>query len=718
MKKFATLTLLFLSQLVASNLLDLKLEDLTQVKVTNTSASLTKTTNQDTPAVVTTITYKDIQESGARSLDELLDIYVPSFAYMYKIYGSQMGMRGILSDRNNKILLLVNNRVMNIKTSDGGAVTERWFSMLGDIKKITVITGPGSPIYGSGAIAGVINIETFSGEDKQGVEVAGKLGTGERFGMAEISYADEIFDDSRLYFYYGVDKYNGAKEDKAPMKFAFDYSAPHAWNNYIVAPADEPYPYATTNDTAALDHQLRHKVHLQLQNNNYLIWARFTKSSLESPVEQKMFQWLTVVNVDRYQNTGTENQQLTLFAEYKDKPTQNLYINYDLSYQSSSVYSRHIPNLTSTGLKAWREDNIIAKIDAKYDYDDDNLFAFGSEYTYNWLGKSSQIGFDDFSYINRDLNNTEWNTQQLSFFGEYQRHFNSDLTMFAGMRVDKHSYLEWIYSPRISFVYNLNNEDVFKLSWNRSNRYSDEAELYLANLSNSTQNNIEEIDTVEFIYAKYLSNLKIELSTFFNKHEVIAYNASLQKTEDLGKVYSYGGELQINYQIKKFLFNFSHSYTKLKEFTLSDPNTPIQNISAMPYGYGDDFANWNTNITKIRLNYNFRKHLKWINSLRIFWGLQGGEDMANYNISLGNTAPDLYKLPYYDAGHTSAFKESIYYNTSLLWDINKKTSIGLYGYNLLGIFNQKYNKRNFYQYTSQYREMAPSLAFGIKYKLN
>jgi outer membrane receptor protein involved in Fe transport len=607
---------------------------------------------------------------------------------------------------------------MNIKTSDSGAVTERWFSMLGDIKKITVITGAGSPIYGSGAIAGVINIETFNADDKQGLEIGAKLGAGEQFGMAEISYATEIFDNSKLYFYYGVDKYSGADEDKAPLQFAFDYNGPYLWNSNIVAPADEPYPYATTNDAASLNHQLRHKVHLQLQNENYLIWARYTNSSLENALEQKMFQWLSNNNAYKYQHSGTQNQQFTLFGEYKTKPAQDLLINYNLSYQRSSLYTHLLASKSSLGLKAWREDNFVAKIYGNYNYNNDNLFAFGSEFTYNWLGQDSEIGFKEYSYINKNLNDKEWNTNQLSFFGEYQKHFNSKLTMFVGARADKHSYLEWIYSPRISFVYNINSEDIFKLNWNHSNRYSDEADLYLNHLSQEQTNQIEEIDSLEFIYTKYLSNLQIELSTFYNKHKIIAYDSTLQQTANLGKVYSYGGELQINYQYDKFLFNFSHSFTKLQNFTLNNPNTATQSISAMPYGFGDDFANYNTNITKIRLNYNFTPQLKWINSLRIFWDLQGGEDMANYNISLQNSAPDLYKLPYYEDGHTEAFQESIYYNTSLLWDLNKKTSIGIYGYNLLGIFNKRYNKRNFYHYTSQYREMAPSLAFGLKYKFD
>jgi len=718
MNKFVTFNLLLLSQLQANNLLDLKLEDLTQIEVTNTSASLTQISNQNTPGLITVITSEDIEESGARNLDELLEIYVPSFQYMYKVYGSQMGIRASISDRNNKILLLVNNRVMNMKTSDGGAVTERWFSMLGDIKKVTVIIGPGSPIYGAGAIAGVINIETFNGYEKKGVEVTGKVGAVEKFTMAQVSYAQTIFDNSKLYCYYGVDRYSGADESDAPLKFAFDYNGPYSWNETIRAQADKPYPYQTTNDGASLNHELRHKAHLQINSPNFLLWARFTRSSLENPTEQKIFQWISENNKDTYQDTGTQNQQFTLYGEYIHKINSDFSINTNLSYQKSSLYSNYKGNSFVLGSKAWGEDNIMAKVNVKYNYDDNNLFAFGGEYIYNRLGKSSEIGFTQYSYINKDLNDTQWNTSTISFFGEYQKHFTKDLTMFAGARVDKHNYLKYIYSPRISFIYNLKNQNVFKLNWNRSNRYSDETDLYLDYISDKALNDIEKIDTLEFIYAKYLQNSKLELSVFYNKQEVIAYNASLAETTTLGDINFYGGELQLSYKTEKFLFNLSHSYTKLKDFTQEDSQTTIQNISASVYGFGDDFANSYQNTTKLRLNYQLNSQLKWINSLRVFWKLQGSEDMANYNISLENTPPDLYKLPYYEDDHTRAFQESIYYNTSLVWNMNKKTTITLYGYNLLGIFDQAYNKRNFYHYTSQYREVAPSASISMQYKLN
>ena len=714
MKKFVTLFIVLFSKLYATNLLDLTLEDLTQITVTNTSASLTETSNKEIPATATIITQKEIQESGARNLDELLEIYVPSFNYMYKVYGTQMGMRGIMSDRNNKILLLVNNRVMNIRTSDGGAVTERWFSTLGDIKKITVITGPGSPIYGSGAIAGVISIETFDGSAQRGVVVHAKAGSGDQFETAEISYSARTQEGAKLYFYYGVDSDNGEDPSSAPMKFAFDY---YSQNRKLQAAADQPYPQDVPNNNAALNQQLRHKLHLQYTTEDLLLWARFTRSSQENPTEQKLFQYISASNTFDFEHTGTLNQQLTLFAAYKHALQPNLLLEYDLSYQRSSLYTRYSGEFISLGIKAWREENFLAKISANYRYDSKNIFAFGSEYNYNLLGRNSDIGFTDYSYISSALQKQAWDTQILSFFGEYQKHFTPRLTMFAGTRADKHTYSEWIYSPRVSFIYNINNEDIFKANYNRSNRYSDESDLYLDYQRFNTNDDVETIDTYELIYTKYLPHMTMSLSTFYNDHQIIAFNSSLNETTKLGRLQSYGGEFEFNYHNDKMSFNFAHSYTKLYDFTLADPQTTIQNISAMPYGYGDDFANWNENITKIRLNYRVAKNLQWINSLRIFWGLEGGEDMANYNRSLDIALSEHYKLPYYDDGHTTAFEESLYFNTSLLWKVSKQTTVGLYGYNLLGLLNKDYNKRNFYFYTSQYRDVAPAIAFGIEYKL-
>ncbi len=90
------------------DLTDKSLEELMNIPVVST-ATLTETKPRLVPAAVTTITEEQIKASGARSLFELLDIYVPNLQWIRHHWESDhLGLRGIISDRDDKYLLLVN----------------------------------------------------------------------------------------------------------------------------------------------------------------------------------------------------------------------------------------------------------------------------------------------------------------------------------------------------------------------------------------------------------------------------------------------------------------------------------------------------------------------------------------------------------------------------------------------------------------------------------
>src|SRR6266404_4885620 len=59
---------------------EMSLEDLIKVQVA--VGTLGGSAMREVPATVTTITSQDIKESGARNLDELLEIYVPNMLYL------------------------------------------------------------------------------------------------------------------------------------------------------------------------------------------------------------------------------------------------------------------------------------------------------------------------------------------------------------------------------------------------------------------------------------------------------------------------------------------------------------------------------------------------------------------------------------------------------------------------------------------------------------
>ena len=125
------------------DIFDMSLEELMTLDVYST-ATLTETSSRLIPAATTTITQEQIKFSGARSLDELLEIFVPNLQIALHLWEPQhLGLRGSISDRDDKYLLLVNGRVMNERLHYG-AIAERDLPLLQDIQRIEVIRGPGS----------------------------------------------------------------------------------------------------------------------------------------------------------------------------------------------------------------------------------------------------------------------------------------------------------------------------------------------------------------------------------------------------------------------------------------------------------------------------------------------------------------------------------------------------------------------------------------------
>ena len=181
------------------------------------TATLTKTAPRLVPAAMTTVTDEQIKASGARSLFELLDIYVPDLQVIRHHWEpDHIGLRGIINDRDDKYLLLVNGRNMNDYTHFG-ALSERDMVLLSDIHHIDIVRGPGSALYGPGAVSMVINIVTYNSETFQGTEVTSKMGAVEEFYTGELKHGQKFDDnDGGVFTYAGIGKYVGASKYDAP----------------------------------------------------------------------------------------------------------------------------------------------------------------------------------------------------------------------------------------------------------------------------------------------------------------------------------------------------------------------------------------------------------------------------------------------------------------------------------------------------------------------
>lgn len=119
------------------------------------------------PNVVTVISAEEIEAAGARDLIDVLRM-VPGFSFGLDMNGKVgLGVRGNWANEG-KILLMIDGQEMNdvylSKLTFGNHYPVE------HIRKIEIIRGPGSAIYGGSAAYAVINIITISGEEYSGLK--------------------------------------------------------------------------------------------------------------------------------------------------------------------------------------------------------------------------------------------------------------------------------------------------------------------------------------------------------------------------------------------------------------------------------------------------------------------------------------------------------------------------------------------------------------------
>ena len=137
---------------------ELSLEDLLSIKLS--SGSFLDLNTDNSPYSITIITAEQIRLSGAQNISEVLEIYVPGFQYMYNKWGGILwGLRGVSNDRNTKLVYLINGHKVNTQGRDG-FIAETTLGLLSDIEKVEVLRGASGLVYGSGSIAGVVNVIT------------------------------------------------------------------------------------------------------------------------------------------------------------------------------------------------------------------------------------------------------------------------------------------------------------------------------------------------------------------------------------------------------------------------------------------------------------------------------------------------------------------------------------------------------------------------------
>jgi outer membrane receptor protein involved in Fe transport len=143
---------------------------------------------RNSPGIITLITREEILDSGARDLMDVLG-RVPGFYPGFDVTGVVgVGVRGAWA-YEGKLLFLLDG--MELNESLYGNLPLLGHFPLATIKRIEIIRGPGSVVYGGFAELAVVNIITLDGADLQGQPMAqGALSRmGDRTGRSSLEFA-------------------------------------------------------------------------------------------------------------------------------------------------------------------------------------------------------------------------------------------------------------------------------------------------------------------------------------------------------------------------------------------------------------------------------------------------------------------------------------------------------------------------------------------------
>jgi outer membrane receptor for ferrienterochelin and colicins len=132
----------------------------------------TPSNNQETattaPATSSIVTAEELRRYGVRSLDEAINFLALGMVTSSPLHAVEIGARGVLlsSDYGNHVLVLLDGHVLN-EPWNASAYFDRGLAVpMEMVDHIEVILGPGSVLYGSQAMLGVIHVVTKRARDR------------------------------------------------------------------------------------------------------------------------------------------------------------------------------------------------------------------------------------------------------------------------------------------------------------------------------------------------------------------------------------------------------------------------------------------------------------------------------------------------------------------------------------------------------------------------
>lgn len=588
------------AQETKKELYDLSLEDLMNIEITTVTQRSQKIT--DAPATVISFTDDQIEGFGWRDLKDLFR-HVTGVDVSYDVQGeikSLITIRGI--EGNQKILVLQDGQRQNPITGERFVFGHN--IPLHVYKRVEIVFGPASALYGADAYAGVVNLITKNGADVDGMTASvGYASTNAMvgnlvFGKA-LNETTDVLISGRIYT--GQDfKYH--RHYKDPI----DYADVERYEGRLGTLAKE-YPIKNWNLLCKVKHgkltmgfDWQHELESNAPSSIPTNYA-YVKNNVWGQDIRHLYFTYEIYKTNRFNVSANLSM-----GDYAINPISNFFIPVDndgngLPDDASAGYKYGYSGYVEGSFKAlWvlsEKLNVVGGIsysnvlsfpktknlDEPYHLDEgytDNLsfFVDPSGYTFGMLGFRDSV-FTEKHYYN------------LATYAQAEYKPSDKWIITFGGRYDYNSMYKSAVNPRLGIVFKASSRLTLKALYGTafiapSNyyRYENWANPYAMHIPN-VDIKPERIETFEVSGIYYPSqNLSFRMSVYRNNMKEIIrpveapeqagnypyYNpvrASIGENPEsgfvevnanLGKIYSYGVELDVKYQLNRFILSVGY----------------------------------------------------------------------------------------------------------------------------------------------------------------
>lgn len=691
------------------------------------TAKITTASNQaeslaEVPVPTTLITEDMIHNCGGQNLQEVLAAYVPGMNIIDCNDDINIAMRGIYSNGQEKILIMLNGHRLNSYCTN---IASPDFSIsLEKIKQIEVLRGPASSLYGGVALTGVVNIITKQGADVDGIKIRGGIGNyGQLHG--DVIFGKRYFDLDLIV--WGSIYKNKGEEQEAPdrddiygmpekyvtighigEKPSYDFGFQLNWKNLrflydthfsqVVA----PFTPTTLATSYARD---------KYRTFNDLLPSFATSSSHADLSYSRQFGILNLTGSLTYDHSDLTHYQV-LYDDYLDDLSTifGLPTPMDSIFSSYNGVARFINGVEHTLGVQFRGD--VSYINNERHK---GLVTFGADF--------SHFNMDDLRYqlVYEFTNTTQENTTLEDLNKDYENCFDifaqvkhqwRSFIVNAGLRYDYKNHYDKTFlselSPRLALIYVQPKWNV-KLSYSKAfvdapyfYRKNNDINYIIEGLNPENNENLnpEILHSWQLTFAgnQWIKGLDFEVNGFFNNAKDLIYNL-INNYYNGGINKTIGLELMVSYRQPRFSTNINLTWTRnLKAKLAADYSTIEELIPSVI----DDNNNTPAIMSNVILSWEATKRLKLFTHVT-FEGKQTSYNLDVVKIAqtekylkIASTLPGDDKLRmWYTTQMFKLLSESVYQgemDPRVIFNMGAEYNIGhlTLGFNVRNLFNTHY----------------------------